>query len=157
MFIPSSSVDINPPLNFKLTQPYPRIYKPPVQFRDFEVNRSCIKLNRLLGAGNFGEVHEGLYNNQLKVAIKISKPQANMHAFMNEARTMHALHHERIVQMLGVCTEPPEEPIYIILELVPNGSLHSHLVEHGSQLTVVDKILILSQVMISLTIYSDIT
>ncbi|XP_049323350.1 tyrosine-protein kinase FRK-like [Astyanax mexicanus] len=41
----------------------------------WEIPRSSIRLLRKLGAGKFGEVHEGLWNNTTSVAVKTLKPE----------------------------------------------------------------------------------
>jgi serine/threonine protein kinase len=43
--------------------------------------------------------------------------------FISEAELMHKLHHKQIVQILGICKEPPEEPVYIVTELMEKGAL----------------------------------
>jgi len=53
--------------------------------------------------------------------------------FLREAQMMKKLRHPKLIQLYAVCTM--EEPIYIITELMSNGSLleylqsktHSHL------------------------------
>ncbi|PAA90245.1 hypothetical protein BOX15_Mlig013558g1 [Macrostomum lignano] len=110
----------------KLTIPCPRAYKPPVQFRDIEVNRDCIQLLQKLGNGSFGEVFLGKWNNSVEVAVKTMKPNTmEAQKFISEAQILHRLNHPRIVQILGVCTTG--EPIYIITELMVNGALLDYL------------------------------
>jgi len=46
-------------------------------------------------------------------------------AFLEEAKTMHRLRHRKLVQLLGVCTT--DEPMYIITEMMSNGSLLEYL------------------------------
>jgi len=53
--------------------------------------------------------------------------------FVAEAKLLHRLRHRHLVLLLGVCTV--SEPIYIIMELLPNGALNSYLQsENGRQL-----------------------
>lgn len=40
----------------------------------WEIDRSSIKMENKLGAGQFGEVYEGLWNNTTPVAVKTLKP-----------------------------------------------------------------------------------
>ena len=44
-------------------------------------------------------------------------------AFIDEAKIMHQLRHRRLVQLLGVCSNP----MYIITERMANGSLLDYL------------------------------
>lgn len=48
-------------------------------------------------------------------------------AFLDEANIMKRLRHEKLVQLVAVCTEPKDQPIYIITELMCNGSLLDYL------------------------------
>ena len=55
----------------------------------------------------------------------------NPEHFLEEARNMQRLHHRKIVQLMGVCTQ--DEPYYIITEFMANGSLKSYLQENGQE------------------------
>lgn len=44
-------------------------------------------------------------------------------AFVDEANIMKKLRHDKLVQLFAVCTEPTDQPIYIVTELMGNGSL----------------------------------
>ena len=48
-------------------------------------------------------------------------------AFLAEAHTMKELRHDKLVQLYAVCTAPEDQPIYIVTELMPNGSLLNYL------------------------------
>lgn len=75
-----------------------------------------------MGHGQFGEVWEGLWNNTTPVAIKTLKPGTmDPKDFLAEAQIMKKLRHPKLIQLYAVCTM--EEPIYIITELMKNGSL----------------------------------
>lgn len=45
--------------------------------------------------------------------------------FLSEAKLMHKLRHRKLVQLLAVCTAT--EPIWIITEMMVNGSLLDYL------------------------------
>lgn len=88
----------------------------------WEIDRSSLKFVRKLGQGQFGEVWEGLWNNTTPVAIKTLKPGTmDPKDFLAEAQIMKKLRHSKLIQLYAVCTM--EEPIYIITELMRNGSL----------------------------------
>ena len=88
----------------------------------WEIDRSSLKFVRKLGQGQFGEVWEGLWNNTTAVAIKTLKPGTmDPKDFLAEAQIMKKLRHAKLIQLYAVCTM--EEPIYIITELMRNGSL----------------------------------
>ncbi|XP_066300499.1 uncharacterized protein [Branchiostoma lanceolatum] len=95
----------------------------------WEISRENIKLLRKIGQGNFGDVFQGLWKENVEVAVKTAKKEAMPDdQFLKEADTMKKLQHRNIVQLLGVCTK--EDPIYIITEFVCNGSLE-HYLRHG--------------------------
>ncbi|CAG5950500.1 unnamed protein product [Menidia menidia] len=92
----------------------------------WEIDRRTIKLLKKLGAGQFGEVFEGLWNDTTSVAVKTLKPGTmDPQDFLREAQIMKKLRHPKLIQLYAVCTL--EEPIYIITELMKNGSLLEYL------------------------------
>lgn len=69
---------------------------------------------------------EGTWRNTMDVAVKKLTPgEMSKDSFVDEARLLHRLRHRHLVLLLGVCTVA--EPIYIIMELLSNGSLHQYL------------------------------
>lgn len=96
----------------------------------WEIDRTSLKFVRKLGHGQFGEVWEGLWNNTTPVAIKTLKT-GTMDAkdFLAEAQIMKKLRHTKLIQLYAVCTLV--EPIYIITELMKNGSLLEYLQGKG--------------------------
>ncbi|XP_078279593.1 proto-oncogene tyrosine-protein kinase LCK-like [Rhinoraja longicauda] len=88
---------------------------------EWEVLRESVKLERKLGAGQFGEVWMGYYNDNTRVAIKCLKMGSmSPESFLAEANLMKTLQHHKLVKLNAVVTE---EPIYIITEYMANGSL----------------------------------
>lgn len=109
----------------KLTKPCPKVPEP-IPFKELEVNRSEIQLLQKLGAGQFGEVFAGKWRRMVDVAVKTLKANTMSPSdFLDEAKTMHRLRHPKLVQLMGVCTR--DEPMYIITELMVNGSLLEYL------------------------------
>jgi fyn-related kinase len=93
---------------------------------EWEIERSSIRLNRKLGAGQFGEVWDGLWNGTTAVAVKTLKPGSMaVKDFLLESQIMKKLQHEKLIQLYAVCTKG--EPIYIVTELMKNGSLLDYL------------------------------
>ncbi|KAM9355280.1 tyrosine-protein kinase Lck isoform 2-T2 [Pholidichthys leucotaenia] len=88
---------------------------------EWEIPRESLKLERRLGAGQFGEVYMGIYNSDRKVAIKSLKMGTmSVEAFLTEANMMKNLQHPNLVRLFAVVTQ---EPIYIVTEFMENGSL----------------------------------
>jgi len=64
----------------------------------------------------------GKWKGTTDVAVKTMKPGTmSVEKFLDEAEVMKKLRHQRLVTLFAVCTE--DEPIYIITELMPGGSL----------------------------------
>uniref|UniRef100_A0A8C5EEQ4 non-specific protein-tyrosine kinase n=1 Tax=Gouania willdenowi TaxID=441366 RepID=A0A8C5EEQ4_GOUWI len=99
--------------------------------RDYEIQRDRIELGRCIGEGQFGDVHQGVYNcpdkPDLPVAIKTCKnctSDSVREKFLQEALTMRQFDHPHIVKLIGVITE---NPVWIIMELCTLGELRSFL------------------------------
>ena len=93
---------------------------------EWDIDRQHIKFVRKLGAGQFGEVWEGLWKNTTAVAVKTLNPgTVSPHEFLQEAGLMRKLRHQKLIQLYAVCTT--EEPIYIVTELMKHGSLLEYL------------------------------
>ena len=68
----------------------------------------------------------GKYLGTREVAIKTLKPETMTPAkFLDEAQIMKSCQHDKLVKLYAVCTK--EEPIYIVTELMSNGSLLDYL------------------------------
>jgi len=94
--------------------------------KTWEINRQSIQFVKSLGAGYFGEVWQGIWNDTTEVAVKILKPGiVSADNFLEEAALMKQLRHPKLIQLYGVCTK--EEPIYIITELMKHDSLLKYL------------------------------
>ncbi|KAM9355322.1 tyrosine-protein kinase FRK-like [Pholidichthys leucotaenia] len=111
----------------------------------WEIDRKSIKLGKKLGTGQFGEVYEGTWNNTT-VAVKTLKPGTmDPKDFLKEAQIMKTLRHPKLIQLYAVCTL--EEPIYIITEMMSNGSLLEYLrKDKGAKLRLADQIEMAAQV-----------
>ncbi|XP_076967897.1 tyrosine-protein kinase HCK isoform X3 [Tamandua tetradactyla] len=98
----------------------------------WEIPRESLKLEKKLGAGQFGEVWMATYNKHTKVAVKTMKPGSmSVEAFLAEANVMKTLQHDKLVKLYAVVSE---EPIYIITEFMAKGSLLDFLKsEEGSK------------------------
>ncbi|XP_062414280.1 protein tyrosine kinase 2aa isoform X4 [Pungitius pungitius] len=102
-----------------------------VEARDYEIQRDRIELGRCIGEGQFGDVHQGVYDSpdkpSLAVAIKTCKnctSDSVREKFLQEALTMRQFDHPHIVKLIGVITE---NPVWIIMELCTLGELRSFL------------------------------
>lgn len=137
-------------------------YSNPMDFCCTEIVREHLRIDQLIGKGQFGDVHKGFYypvsssDSSLKnsrdkdsspdtgiaVAIKISKMSTdNTHPnditaddrkLLCEAERMQRLDHQSIIKLVGVCSTI--SPIYVVMELAKYGELRDFLQKHGSSL-----------------------
>ena len=129
----------------QLTRPCPKP-KPitSISVDVWEVPRDSLQFIKKLGQGMFGksffscftypndallgEVWAGKWNHKVDVAIKTMKTGTmSTQGFVAEANLMKKLRHDKLVQLFAVCTKPEDQPIYIVTELMLNGSLLDYL------------------------------
>ncbi|XP_006811442.1 tyrosine-protein kinase STK-like [Saccoglossus kowalevskii] len=92
----------------------------------WETPRESIQLQKRIGDGQFGEVFKGVWNRRTPVAVKCMKAGSMFpQEFLKEAEIMKNLRHDHLLQLLAVCSD--REPIYIVTELMSNGSLLEYL------------------------------
>ncbi|OMO70750.1 hypothetical protein CCACVL1_18670 [Corchorus capsularis] len=96
---------------------------------DIEKATSNFDASRVIGEGGFGVVYRGMLDDGAAVAVKVLKreDQRGGQEFLAEVEMLSRLHHRNLVKLIGICTENTIR--CLVYELVPNGSLESHL--HG--------------------------
>lgn len=84
---------------------------------------------KVLGEGGFGRVYYGIMDSGTEVAVKLltRENQNGDRGFIAEIEMLSRLHHRNLVGLIGICIE--KQTRCLIYELVPNGSVDSHL--HG--------------------------
>ncbi|XP_072441182.1 ephrin type-A receptor 6 isoform X2 [Chiloscyllium punctatum] len=107
-----------------------------------EIDPSRIRIERVIGAGEFGEVCSGRLKTpgkrEIPVAIKTLKGgymDRQRKDFLREASIMGQFDHPNIVRLEGVVTK--SRPVMIVVEYMENGSLDSFLRKHDGHFTVI--------------------
>uniref|UniRef100_A0A8C9SII8 receptor protein-tyrosine kinase n=1 Tax=Scleropages formosus TaxID=113540 RepID=A0A8C9SII8_SCLFO len=107
-----------------------------------EIDISCVKIEQVIGAGEFGEVCSGNLKlpgkREMLVAIKTLKSgytEKQRRDFLSEASIMGQFDHPNVIHLEGVVTK--SSPVMIITEFMENGSLDSFLRQNDGQFTVI--------------------
>lgn len=104
------------------------LYKPIPRER-WELNNDDVVLLDKIGRGNFGDVYRAqLKNSNEVVAVKtcrVTLPEDHKKKFLQEGRILKQYDHPNIVKLIGICVQ--KQPIMIVMELVPGGSLLTFL------------------------------
>ena len=96
-----------------------------------------MELIEKIGRGNFGDVYKAkLKPSNISVAVKTCKvtlPDEQKKKFLQEGRILKQYEHPNIVRFIGICVQ--KQPIMIVMELVPGGSLLNFLRTSGDKLS----------------------
>ncbi|KAF7633735.1 Tyrosine-protein kinase [Meloidogyne graminicola] len=95
----------------------------PTQPDEWEVDREQIVMKKKLGMGQYGDVYEALWLpfNRTVAVKSLKEDQMALPDFLAEAAILKELHHENLVELLGVCTR--EAPYFIICDFMSLGNL----------------------------------
>ncbi|XP_022701492.1 tyrosine-protein kinase Fer-like isoform X3 [Varroa jacobsoni] len=111
------------------------LYNPVFRER-WELNNDDVQLIEKIGRGNFGDVYRAvLHPSRLNVAVKtcrVNLPEEQKKKFLSEGRILKQYDHPNIVRFIGICVQ--KQPIMIVMELVPGGSLLNYLRREGQRL-----------------------
>nr|KAF6431152.1 EPH receptor A5 [Rousettus aegyptiacus] len=141
----------------------PHTYEDPNQaVHEFakEIEASCITIERVIGAGEFGEVCSGRLKHpgkrELPVAIKTLKvgyTEKQRRDFLGEASIMGQFDHPNIIHLEGVVTK--SKPVMIVTEYMENGSLDTFLKKNDGQFTVIQLVGMLRGIAAGMKYLSD--
>ncbi|XP_053605755.1 tyrosine-protein kinase Fer isoform X2 [Plodia interpunctella] len=95
----------------------------------WELNNDDVQLLDKIGRGNFGDVYKArLKTTGQEVAVKTCRmalPEEQKRTFLQEGRILKQYQHPNIVRLIGIAVQ--KQPIMIVMELVPGGSLLTFL------------------------------
>uniref|UniRef100_A0A8C2GAB5 Ephrin type-A receptor 6 n=1 Tax=Cyprinus carpio TaxID=7962 RepID=A0A8C2GAB5_CYPCA len=126
-----------------------------------EIDPSRIRIERVIGAGEFGEVCSGWLRipgkKEIPVAIKTLKggyTERQRRDFLRESSIMGQFDNPNIIRLEGVVTK--SRPVMIVVEYMENGSLDSFLRKHDGQFTVIQLVGMLRGIASGMMYLSDI-
>nr|XP_012216229.1 PREDICTED: proto-oncogene tyrosine-protein kinase receptor Ret isoform X1 [Linepithema humile]XP_012216230.1 PREDICTED: proto-oncogene tyrosine-protein kinase receptor Ret isoform X1 [Linepithema humile]XP_012216231.1 PREDICTED: proto-oncogene tyrosine-protein kinase receptor Ret isoform X1 [Linepithema humile]XP_012216232.1 PREDICTED: proto-oncogene tyrosine-protein kinase receptor Ret isoform X1 [Linepithema humile] len=102
----------------------------------WEFPRSLLKIEQVLGEGEFGRVLRAKAMNiggmpgATTVAVKTLKEDActsELADLLSEYQLLKEAQHPNVIRLLGACTTPPGAPVYLIIEFAEFGSLRNYL------------------------------
>ncbi|XP_077274013.1 protein kinase receptor Ret oncogene [Temnothorax americanus] len=102
----------------------------------WEFSRSLLKIEQVLGEGEFGRVLRAKAMNiggipgLTTVAVKTLKEDAcasELADLLSEYQLLKEAQHPNVIRLLGACTTPPGAPVYLIIEFAEFGSLRNYL------------------------------
>ncbi|XP_012542287.1 proto-oncogene tyrosine-protein kinase receptor Ret [Monomorium pharaonis] len=102
----------------------------------WEFPRSLLKIEQVLGEGEFGRVLRAKAMNiggipgPTTVAVKTLKEDAcasELADLLSEYQLLKEAQHPNVIRLLGACTTPPGAPVYLIIEFAEYGSLRNYL------------------------------
>uniref|UniRef100_A0A6Q2XCS0 Ephrin type-B receptor 3 n=1 Tax=Esox lucius TaxID=8010 RepID=A0A6Q2XCS0_ESOLU len=141
----------------------PFTYEDPNEaIREFakEIDISCVKIEEVIGAGEFGEVCRGRLKlpgrREIIVAIKTLKvgyTDRQRRDFLSEASIMGQFDHPNIIRLEGVVTK--SRPVMIVTEFMENGALDSFLRLNDGQFTVIQLVGMLRGIAAGMKYLSD--
>ncbi|XP_026862687.2 ephrin type-B receptor 3 isoform X3 [Electrophorus electricus] len=125
-----------------------------------EIDISCVKIEEVIGAGEFGEVCRGRLKlpgrREIIVAIKTLKvgyTERQRRDFLSEASIMGQFDHPNIIRLEGVVTK--SRPVMIVTEFMENGALDSFLRLNDGQFTVIQLVGMLRGIAAGMKYLSD--
>uniref|UniRef100_A0A1A7YBT9 receptor protein-tyrosine kinase n=1 Tax=Iconisemion striatum TaxID=60296 RepID=A0A1A7YBT9_9TELE len=141
----------------------PDTYEDPTQaVEEFakEIEPSYICIDRVIGAGEFGEVCSGRLRipgrKDIAVAIKTLKGgymDQQRREFLREASIIGQFNNSNIIRLEGVVTR--SRPVMIVVEYMENGALDTFLRTRDGQFTVLQLVGMLRGIAVGMTYLSD--
>ena len=119
---------------------YPRI-----SYKQLREATGGFTASSLIGSGRFGQVYEGMLQDNTRVAVKVLDTTHGeiSRSFRREYQILKKIRHRNLIRIITICCRP--EFNALVFPLMPNGSLEKHLYP-SQRLNVVQLVRICSDV-----------
>jgi LRR receptor-like serine/threonine-protein kinase FLS2 len=106
--------------------------------------------SNLVGQGSFGSVYRGTLSDGMSVAVKVFnlEIQGSFKSFDAECEVLRRIRHRNLVKIISCCSNNDFKAL--VLEYMPNGSLHKWLYSHNYYLDILQRMNIMIDVASSL-------
>ncbi|CAD5209147.1 unnamed protein product [Bursaphelenchus xylophilus] len=119
--------------------------------KEIEIDPQRILLEKLLGSGQYGNVYQGLLQQdkrQTIVAVKVckepnSESQTANNVLLEEAYTMSQFWHPHIIHIIGVSIH---STVWVVMEMMQLGELRQYLKREKNRLTTATQLLFCKQI-----------
>ncbi|KAJ6372494.1 hypothetical protein OIU76_026902 [Salix suchowensis] len=106
---------------------------PRISYRQLLEATGGFSASSLIGSGRFGRVYKGVLQDNTRIAVKVldSKEAGEISgSFKRECRVLKRAKHRNLIKIITICSKPDFKAL--VLPLLSNGSLESHLYSsHG--------------------------
>ncbi|KAG4932510.1 hypothetical protein JHK87_046512 [Glycine soja] len=101
---------------------YPRI-----SYKQLREATGGFTASSLIGSGRFGQVYEGMLQDNTRVAVKVLDTTHGeiSRSFRREYQILKKIRHRNLIRIITICCRP--EFNALVFPLMPNGSLEKHL------------------------------
>lgn len=120
---------------------YPRI-----TYRELVEATEDFRQDRLVGSGSYGRVYRGVLKDGTVVAVKVLQMQNgnSTRSFNRECQVLKSIRHRNLMKIITACSLPDFKAL--VLPFMANGSLDSRLYDGTTDLCLVRRVSILSDV-----------
>ena len=102
--------------------------------KEWDVDFSDFTLKKKLQQGKYGEVWQGVFKEEMPVAIKCVDVESMSNDVENRIELIKQLQHSNILELHSICAT--EKTVHIIIEFMQHGNLVHYLQNDGNSLNV---------------------